>query len=125
MVPVLEFNELDDLIAYLEQEGQADWVHLELGHTASERDSTGVRAISFYAIVTRHFLTPSEYIAVWACPVLSTTSLHLQMDKHESPEHQTRTLIHGNLDKVKTQLETRGLTARPGKWMAQPPEYLR
>ncbi len=125
MIPVLEFNELDDFAAHLREEEQTDWAHLEIGHTASERDSTGIRSISFYAIATRHMLLPSEHIVVWACPILNTTSLHLQMDKHETPEKQTRTNLHANLDKVKVQLELRGLKVRPGKWLSQPPEYLR
>ncbi len=124
MIPVLEFNELDDFASHLRDEEKTDWAHLEIGHTASERDSTGIRSISFYAIATRRFLNPAEYLAVWACPILTTTSMHLQMDKHEAPENQTRTQLHSNLDKVKVQLEIRGLKVRPGKWLSQPPEYL-
>ncbi len=125
MIPILEFNELDDFATHLSEEEQTDWVHLEIGHTVGERDSSGIRAVSFYAIATRRFLAPAEYIVVWACPILNTSSVHLQMDRHEPPEKQSRTLIHTNMDKVRARLEARGLKVCPGKWLAQPPEYLR
>ena len=125
MIPILEFNELDDFVAHLRTEEQTDWTHFEIGHTTGERDGSGIRPVSFFAIATRHFLSPTEYIVVWACPILNTTSVHLQMDKHEKPEHQTRTHLHANLEKVKTQIESRGLSVRPGKWLSQPPDYLR
>jgi hypothetical protein len=125
MIPALEFNELDDFVAHLRDEEQTDWVHFDVGHTVGDRDSNGIRAISFYAIATRRFLAPAEYLVVWACPILNTTSVHLQMDKHEPPEKQSRTFIHTNMDKVRAQLEAHGLKVRPGKWLSQPPEYLR
>ncbi|MCC7162460.1 MAG: hypothetical protein IT331_08195 [Anaerolineae bacterium] len=125
MIPLLEFNELDDFIVHLREKQDTDWTHLEIGHTASERDAQGIRALSFFAIATRRFLAPAPYIVVWSCPIIHTTTLHLQMDKHEAQEHQTRTHLHANFDKVKANLQEHGLCVRPGKWLSQPPEYLR
>lgn len=64
MIPVLEFNELDDYLAHLRDEQETDWTHLEIGHLSSERDAHGIRAISFFAIATRRFLSPTQYIVV-------------------------------------------------------------
>lgn len=125
MIPTLEFNELEDFVAHLRDEQDTDWAHLEIGHTSSERDSHGIRAVSFFAIATRRFLTPAEYIVVWSCPILHSTSIHLQMDKHEAPEHQSRTQLHANFEKAKALLRERGLSVRPGKWSSQLSEYLR
>src|SRR5262245_1770758 len=101
MIALLEFNELDDFIAHLREEEQTDWTHLEIGHISGERDAHGIRCVSFFAIATRRFLSPMPYIVVWSCPILNTTSVHLQMDKHEAPEHQTHTQLHSNFAKVK------------------------
>lgn len=125
MIPTLEFNELEDFVAHLRGKQDTDWAHLEIGHTSSERDTHGIRTVSFFAIATCRFLTPAEYIVVWSCPILHTTSVHLQMDKPEAPEHQSRAQIHLNFDKVKAMLQERGLSVRSGKWLSQPPEYLR
>lgn len=125
MIPLLEFNELDDYLAHLRQEHDTDWTHLEIGHTTGERDQHGIRAVAFFAIATRRILSPTEYIVVWSCPILNTTSVHLQMDKHEAPEHQTRSQLHTNFDKVKQMLQERGLNIRPGKWSTESPSYLR
>lgn len=125
MIPVLEFNELEDFITHLRQEEQTDWAHLDIGHSVGERDAHGIRGVSFYAIATRRFIAPMPYIVVWSCPILHTTSVHLQMDKHEAPEHQMRTQLHANFEKLRANLQERGLCVRPGKWLSQPPEYLR
>lgn len=125
MIPVLEFNELEDYVEHLRSEQQADWTHLEISHTSSERDAHGIRAVSFFAVATRRFYKPAEYIVVWACPILNTTSVHLQMDKHEPPGHQTRERISSNFAKVKFTIEGSGLQVKRGKWSSQPPEYLR
>lgn len=125
MIPLLEFNELDDYLLHLQQEEQTDWTHLEIGHTSSERDQHGIRAVAFFAIATRRFPAPAPYIVVWSCTLLNTTSVHLQMDKHEPPEHQTRSQLHANFDKVKQMLRERGFAVRPGKWSSKPPKYLR
>ena len=125
MISVLEFNELDDFLAHLREEEQTDWTHLEIAHITSERDQHGIRAVAFFAVATRRFFTPAPYLVVWSCALLNTTSVHIQMDKHETPEHQTRSQLHANFDKVKQLLQERGLMMRPGKWSTQPPEYLR
>jgi len=125
MIPLLEFNELDDYLAHLREEEQTDWTHLEIGNLASERDAHGIRAVTFFAIATRRFLAPMPYIVVWSCTLLNTTSVHIQMDKHESPEHQTRSQLHAKFDKVKQMLQERGFAVCPGKWSSQPPEFLR
>lgn len=125
MIPILEFNELDDFIGHLRQEQDTTWTHLEIAHITSERDTHGIRSVTFFAIATRRFLSPAPYIATWACSLMNTTSVHLQMDRHEPPEKQTRSQLHANFDKVKTMLQERGVHVRPGKWSSQPPEYLR
>ncbi len=125
MISVLEFNERDDYFAHLREEQDTDWTHLDIGHITSERDTHGIRAVSFFAVATRRFLVPTQYIVVWSCPILNTTSVHLQMDKHEPPEHQTRSQLHANFEKVKVMFQDHGIAIRPGKWSSQPPEYLR
>ena len=125
MIPTLEFNELDDFITHLRQEQDTTWSHLEIGHVSGERDAHGIRGVTFYAIATRRFLSPAQYLVVWSTTLLNTTNVHLQMDKHEDPEKQTRTQLHANFEKVKSMLQERGLCVCPGKWSSQPPEYLR
>lgn len=125
MIPILEFNELDDFIAHLREEQDTDWTHLEIGHVSGEQDAHSIRGVTFYEIATRHLLSPSEYLVVRATTLLNTTNAQLQIDKHEASEHQTHTQLHANFEKVKAMLQQRGVCVRPGRWSSQPPEYLR
>lgn len=125
MIPTLEFNELDDYLSHLREEEHTDWTQFEIGHITSDRDAHGIRAVTFFAIATRRFPAPAPYIVTWSCTLLHTTTIHLQMDKQESPEHQSRSQLHANFEKVKSMLHEHGFSVRPGKWSSQPPGYLR
>jgi len=115
----LEFNELDDYIAYLRDATgrETPLTHVDITSVSGTPDKYGICEVTYYAALT-HLLV--DCIATTAIPLLHTTNFHLQTEREAM-----HAKLHENFDKVLAMLRERGLVVERGKWTVEPPAYLR
>jgi hypothetical protein len=113
----LEFNELDDYIAYLRgaTHEETPLTYVDITSVSGTPDKYGIREVAYYAALTRPLV---DGIATTAILLLRTTNFRLRT------EHDAMNALHEHFDKVLTMLRERGLVLERGKWTAEPPAYL-
>ncbi len=114
----LEFVELDDYLAHLQQVTLFHPVttHCEITSVSSQPNQHGITGIMYYAALT---FRDADHIATCAVALLNTTNFHLQTDKEA-----VHTKLHANFDKVVANLTARGIEVTRGKWTLTAPNYL-
>jgi|GEM_PF-1495351 len=115
----LEFNELDDYIAYLRgaTHQETPLTYVDITSVSGTPDKYGIREVAYYAALTRPLV---DCIATTAIPLLHTTDFHLRTEREAM-----HAKLHEHFDKVCATLKERGLVLERGKWTVEPPAYLR